>query len=529
MARTKRRAIGSSRLTDNVAAMGTPADALVTAIDDLELMENYESEVTQEHVDMPGDEGEQDPSPDIDICYEYGQDMEVEYETSPQRPPAFEALKAIEKRTKKTIVLETNETDAILTRCYSQEQSPLFTELPREIRDMIWKFATAPHEDDQNRYEENKFYYRPGHTAPLKTDYAILLTCRRAWLEANAYPMLQAEQCYWYHRQGPDMRGTEWMNGLTVSNRQNLGHLHIFPQMFAIEGLANRPTSRPLRSHFPEWRVRIGEFQPRMFHVTVRHTDWWYWESDTPLRFEDSWFKVLLDTEELRSTQVLKLELETLDYKADQLMPIVERLSRLESRESETHIVDGIPTTTRFILQGDPEVQTWRGPSNIDGQVHRPYRGRDTLDYHIVTLTWRLHFPEYPHAHIPTLRRAPRVGLSEDTSGSLNPVIAAIGEGRAENDFPRMPQFEQHHHYNLLSRRSRRLRSRAIRRGMVGSEDSGSGMMNASIYAQRMQEYQSKVDERIRKAIFDQQMGIMHERQWRQKWEAEGSLLKFED
>ena len=185
------------------------------------------------------------------------------------------------------------------------------------------------------------------------------------------------------------------MAQLTPSNRRNFGELHLFAQMFAIEGL--RSTPGRLRGYFLRTPKVRCDFQPRILHVTIRHTDWWYWENEEPLRFDDRWFQAMLDSEDLRSTYILKLELETLDYKFErQLMPIVERLSRLQSAEYETHVIDGKPTKTRFEFKGDPEVYHWSGPANIAGQNYAPYSGKSSLNYQVITLTWRLTFPRLP-------------------------------------------------------------------------------------------------------------------------------------
>ena len=132
----------------------------------------------------------------------------------------------MEHRSGQEISIEDVETRATFQKCHSQEQSPLFVVLPREIRDLIWASATAPYEDERHRYAENEYYYRPGHTARLRTDTRLLLTCRRVWLEANRFPMLQAEHCFWYYRAAPDARNHHWMGQLTAANRKNFGHLH---------------------------------------------------------------------------------------------------------------------------------------------------------------------------------------------------------------------------------------------------------------------------------------------------------------
>ena len=181
-------------------------------------------------------------------------------------------LLEIEKQTGQQVTIDANETDEALMKCHDQEQSPLFSVLPKEIRVLIWQFATAPYEDEQHAYETKEYYYRPGHTARLKTDYNLLLTCRSIWLEANRLPMLQSENCYWRYRAAPDARDKQWMANLTSLNRQSFGHLHLFAQMFAIEGL--RSDAGSLRKYFLETTPKAGDFQPRMLHVTIRHTDW---------------------------------------------------------------------------------------------------------------------------------------------------------------------------------------------------------------------------------------------------------------
>ena len=174
----------------------------------------------------------------------------------------------IEYQTSRTVQIEAVETDWALTKCNMQLESPLFALLPREIRDLVWEFATASYEDVRYEYGRNEYYYRPGHTARLRTDTALLLTCRRIWLEANAFPMLQAEHCFWYYRAAPDGRNSEWMGNLTDDNRKNFGELHLFAQMFAIERLTCE--AGLLRKFFLQTVPEHGDFQPRVLHVTIR-------------------------------------------------------------------------------------------------------------------------------------------------------------------------------------------------------------------------------------------------------------------
>lgn len=165
------------------------------------------------------------------------------------------------------VVIADQEDYSTLSKCHPQEQSSLFSSLPREIRDLIWGFATSPVEDPEHQYATNEYYYRPGHTARHKTCYNLLLTCRRVWLEANAMPMLQAEHAFWFYRAAPDARNPEWMEKLTAKNRMDFGVLKMFVQMFAIEGLSDEKDK--LRRYFLDTREAANNFQPKVLHVTV--------------------------------------------------------------------------------------------------------------------------------------------------------------------------------------------------------------------------------------------------------------------
>jgi len=173
----------------------------------------------------------------------------------------------IEQSCNRRVIMEDMEVGAALAKCHPQDQCPLFSTLPREIRDLIWEFATAPIEDERHKYATTEYYYRPGHTARHKTYFDLLLTCRRIWLEANAMPMLQAEQAFWFYRQAPDARDSAWMEKLTPKNRRNFGTMRMFVQMFAIESL--RVTPGALRQYFLGTPPQSDEFQPKVFHVTV--------------------------------------------------------------------------------------------------------------------------------------------------------------------------------------------------------------------------------------------------------------------
>ena len=331
------------------------------------------------------------------------------------RPRPENAMRALEKLVRRRISIDIDETTTQST-INPQDASPLFSLLPGELRNLIWAFASTQDESDDpdSKFDETAYCYRPDHRAWMKTCYALLLTCRRAWFEAHALPMLQAEQCYYNaDRAAPDARSPDWMASLSELNRRNFGCLRLFAQSVVIEKLTAGVGH--LRAFFLTTEpAETTDFQPRELHVTIRHTDWWYWESETPLRLKNEWVQALLDSPDLRSTQTLHLSLETLDYKLDQLQPILARMQLLESAEIETHVIDGKAVKTRFVRSEQIAQSTWSGPANLNNQSFDPYKDKTSLTYTVVTLTWHLaFFPCIPHAQIPILRRAPRLAHPE--------------------------------------------------------------------------------------------------------------------
>ena len=64
----------------------------------------------------------------------------------------------VENLVNRRVDLITDEYDAA-GRFNEQASSPLFSVLPREIRGIIWQYATAPFEDQSQKFGENMYYY----------------------------------------------------------------------------------------------------------------------------------------------------------------------------------------------------------------------------------------------------------------------------------------------------------------------------------------------------------------------------------
>lgn len=66
--------------------------------------------------------------------------------------------------------------------------SPIFSNLPREIRELIWRFCLTRYEDLDSLYPIESRFSRPGRSAPLRTALDLLLTCQAIYVEAFLVP-----------------------------------------------------------------------------------------------------------------------------------------------------------------------------------------------------------------------------------------------------------------------------------------------------------------------------------------------------
>lgn len=82
-----------------------------------------------------------------------------------------------------------------------QSQSPLF-KLPSEIRYDIWRLAVQAEDDPTRPFEADSNYFRPGHSCFKRIHTALLLSCRRVYLETYDLPLSQNVMTFWAYR-GP--------------------------------------------------------------------------------------------------------------------------------------------------------------------------------------------------------------------------------------------------------------------------------------------------------------------------------------
>ncbi|KAH0539055.1 hypothetical protein FGG08_004401 [Glutinoglossum americanum] len=285
-----------------------------------------------------------------------------------------------------------------------QPNCPLFTRIPPELRTRIYEYALAEYDDLDHPYREDTFYYRPGYHYHRRIDTSLLLTCRLVYLESHLIPLSVNEHVFYYYRGHPTLRQLDaialsptnyaypyhpdsyrpktesYFLSLTPSQRDAATHLHLFMQQYLLEDVWQRVS-------------RIPEMRPKKLTLTIRHTDWWFWENGEALgidprlpgrvkahemlpatpdddriaaaspatRSETAWGRQFKN---IPTLQDLVIELETVESKKAELDGIVRR-----AKGWRFGLADG-----RVLVREEADTRTysWIGPLKFNGRVAGP-------------------------------------------------------------------------------------------------------------------------------------------------------------
>lgn len=429
--------------------------------------------------------------------------------------PKESLVDRLNRKTQRTLDIETSLTPDNLAKCNPQLQSPLFTKLPPELRDIIWRFASTPDEDLSNPYPETAYYYRPGYRAPHRTSTSHLSTCRLAWLESNAFLMQQSEHPFWllrgpYDEQQSRRRRTSWQSmmqieynryrdfrqSFTQNNSHQFSTLHLFVQMFELERLA----------------AGTGIFQhplpgPKTLHITIRQSDWWDWERNVPLRMDEKSIQMILEAPRFAYIDVFRLELEALESQRDELDEIVAGLEKFvpAAKQIDHH---GEQKTSHFVYTGEPKRWNWTRSPRLDDKTWPCFEGLQELRLQVVELTWH-------NTLTRTTGEPPEPPPAQRTFhiGRLQPA-------------PNPPYWEAHH----TLRETLRMGPYPWRRGghrLRGWREDPTPLAErvARTWYESVQEaLWTHDDERSR---FEVLMGHFETRRLKKEWREKGPLLKF--
>lgn len=265
-----------------------------------------------------------------------------------------------------------------------QRESPLFSLFPPEIRAKIFAFALGDYENADALYDTDTCFSRPSYFAPRKTSTELLRTCRAIYRETWFLPFILREQTHWIsavdrappgyneHRNIPELRRliSEIARQLD-QDKVEIESLHAFAQMYRLEagGLAAL--------------LNVDGLHPRQLTLTIRHTDWWYWEHDHPLRFEAKWINAV-SAAMSPSTREFRIELESLERKKVQIDAIGKHMTenwffkRNDGTVLYADVSGKCQKTSRWTGTSTWHNNRWTRDENEDGK----------LDYYILTITF---------------------------------------------------------------------------------------------------------------------------------------------
>ncbi|PPQ70105.1 hypothetical protein CVT25_005610 [Psilocybe cyanescens] len=263
-----------------------------------------------------------------------------------------------------------------------QSSSPLFSTIPPEIRNKIFSFALYSYDNKSRPYPDGTYFSRPGYRYHQGISTALLEACKRIYTETHDLPISQNEHVFWCSSsRGPPGRSfcdkpSGYFERFTVEQRAAVVQVHLFTQLFWLEGSA-----------FDNF-CNIQDIHLRYLKITVRHADWWHWESNKPLLLRHEWMDKL---KLLLKLGTLDVELETMERDKDQMEAIVKNLFQRQipvaySRTLTTH--------------GNPIFrERYMGTSTYDNRIYyssqsnrwtagRPSHAPEDLPYVVSTIRW---------------------------------------------------------------------------------------------------------------------------------------------
>ena len=158
----------------------------------------------------------------------------------------------------------------ITSRPYINPQiaSPLFSVLPAEIRSLIFYYALLGYPDPTRPYSKHSFWYRPGYTHSRAIAVALLLTCRRVYLETDLLPVMHNEHVIWgVEESRAPTKKKIYGRHMKHSQRNAVRYVHLFTQQSWLEDW-----NKQWLAFTTSW----PEGGPEEIRITIRHTDWWY-------------------------------------------------------------------------------------------------------------------------------------------------------------------------------------------------------------------------------------------------------------
>lgn len=275
-----------------------------------------------------------------------------------------------------------------------QKASPLFTVIPPELRSQIFSLALAdfPDPSADRRYAAETCYTRPSYFAPRKSDARLLRTCRAVYGETWFLPFLLREQTHWLSSR--DRAPPEYDTFRSRQHlRQTLAEIAMQQQQqhgqhggpsFEIESLRVFAQMYMLEADHLVALLQTPYLYPRSLTLTIRHADWWWWETDAALRFEGSWLAGVCRALP-SSVREVHIELESLERKKKQVDAIAKQMGE-KWFFSRTDGVVLYPDVTGKAVT----VERWTGSSTWHGETWtRDETKPGQIEYYVADVVFR--------------------------------------------------------------------------------------------------------------------------------------------
>jgi hypothetical protein len=271
-----------------------------------------------------------------------------------------------------------------------QIHSPLYSILPPEIRHLIFHFVFLPYQDTSTPgVPFDSAGYRPETAFPVIQAVALLRTCQLVYLETYTLPaslrtfvswkLVWAPRCPYERSVGPRF------HRIRKEDQSSARRLHIYAQQCRLEGVRSwSQTALDYDSIIlpPNPLQSIGT-HIRDLTITIRYTDFYWWENDQPLQMNS---RVQYGAEWRAGFESFP-NLETFTFELEMLYRRKQELDALANDVKRWRIAlqDGRELSTDGQLL---KHHTWMGSAQFSGAQSLPAGTIQQL-YYVVTVSFK--------------------------------------------------------------------------------------------------------------------------------------------
>jgi hypothetical protein len=203
----------------------------------------------------------------------------------------------------------------------------------------------------------------------------------------------------------------DFLHALTINNCIDFKQIHFYAHMMWLEASGGSKCVQNLN---------VTGVCPEIFTLTIRYSDWWWWEYGQRLRLDEKWLENILKWPALPRLREIRLELEVPEPKLSELQSIEEDL---RDKFTVVERTDHYGTPAILLIDGCEEpspIRKWSGMAPAKGQNTH---GEEVLTTFVIkTLVWTVNLEE-PNGRSPAKER---VAASQSTHnpGPQLPVLS---------------------------------------------------------------------------------------------------------